>query len=328
MRFLWIDNTSPYFNLAAEEYLLKQTQDDIFMLWQNEDSVIVGRYQNSLAEVDIDYIEANHIKVARRITGGGAVFHDLGNLNFTFIRNIQPEEKTIDFRRYLNPIVEALQELGVPAEFSGRNDLTIEGRKISGNAMTFYQNRVLEHGTLLFSTIPDHLSAALKVDPSKFSDKAVQSVRSRVTNISEHLAKPMTVLEFKDHIFQHIMQKEQLTQVDRLTATETELIQEAANRKNTTWEWNFGMSPRYGYHQKTRTKGGIIEVWMDVREGIIQDVQFYGDFFAPTDPAELAKTLIGRKHQRAELSSTLDNIDISLYFSNISTEEILNLLTQ
>ena len=328
MRILWLDTQDPYFNLAAEEYLLKETEEDIFMLWQNEDSVIIGRYQNTLAEVDMAFIEAQGIKVARRITGGGAVFHDLGNLNFTFIRNIAPNEKKIDFHQYLAPIVEALHAIGVPAEFSGRNDLTIEGRKISGNAMTFHNNRVLEHGTLLFSTIPDHLAKALKVDPAKFSDKAVQSVRSRVTNISEHLAVPMSVIEFKDHIFQHILRAEGQTSIGRLSDQETAAIERQAKNKNATWEWNYGQSPQYSYHQKTRTAGGIIEVMMDVKEGIIRDLHFYGDFFSAGDPDQFARLLIGQRHQKEILADTLQHIQISDYFTNISASEMLTLLTQ
>lgn len=150
MRYLWLSTQSPYFNLAAEEYLLKQTDDDIFMLWQNANSIIIGKHQNTVAEINQEYVQSHNITVARRITGGGAVFHDLGNLNFTFIQNIQPQEKEVNFVRYLQPIVDALKALGLPATFSGRNDLLLDGKKISGNAMVFHENRVLEHGCMLF----------------------------------------------------------------------------------------------------------------------------------------------------------------------------------
>ncbi|MBO7648216.1 MAG: lipoate--protein ligase [Bacteroidales bacterium] len=326
MRILWLDTQDPFFNLAAEEYLLKETEEDIFMLWQNADSVIIGRYQNTMAEVNMEFIESHHVTVARRITGGGAVFHDLGNLNFTFIQKVKPHEKEVDFQRYLTPIVDALRSLNVPAEFSGRNDLTIEGRKISGNAMVFYQDRVLEHGTLLFSTIPDHLAAALKVDPAKFSDKAVKSVRSRVTNISEHLSAPMTVTAFKDYLLRYMTEQWQVP-VSSLTTEETSRIRQMADAKNATWEWNFGKSPQYAYQQKLRTKGGSLEVLMNVQNGIIQDIRFYGDFFSSRDPEELSRILTGQSHNRKTILGILQDLDISTFFNNVTKEEFISLLS-
>ena len=200
IRYITLDTTSPYHNLAVEEYLLQQTTDNVFMLWQNDNTIVIGRHQNTAAEVNQEYVDSHHVNVVRRLTGGGAVFHDTGNLNFTFIQNVEPGKKEIDFLRYLQPIVDALRSLGVPASFSGRNDLVINGQKISGNAMTFFGNRVLEHGTLLFSSQMSDLANALKVDPDKFIDKAVKSVRCPVTNISDHLPHPISVLEFKNYL--------------------------------------------------------------------------------------------------------------------------------
>ncbi|PKP15313.1 MAG: lipoate--protein ligase, partial [Bacteroidetes bacterium HGW-Bacteroidetes-22] len=194
-------NTDPYFNLAADEYVMKNFKEDCFMLWRNEPSIIVGKHQNTLAEINVDYVKENSIKVVRRITGGGAVFHDLGNLNFTFIRNSE-EGAQVDFRKFTQPIIDVLQKIGINAVFEGRNDLTIDGKKFSGNAEHVWKKRTLHHGTLLFSAVITDLSAALKVNPLKFNDKAVKSVRSRVTNISEHLKEKMDVLEFRDRIME------------------------------------------------------------------------------------------------------------------------------
>ena len=323
MRYIWLNTQSPHHNLAVEEYLLKHTHDDIFMLWQNADSIIIGRHQNTLAEINLDFVEQQHIIIARRLTGGGAVFHDLGNLNFTFIQNIQPEEKEINFVKYLQPIVDALNHLGVAATFSGRNDIVIDGKKISGNAMCFHENRVLEHGTLLFSTIQNNLAQALKVDPAKFSDKAVKSVRSRVTNISEHLQKPMTVLEFKDYLMNFVAGE---NRIESLTEQEEEIVRQLEQDKFSRWEWNFGNSPKYSFDKKIKTKGGILQVMMNVSDGRIANLMFFGDFFGRKDPDELAQQLIGTEHQTDILKSKLTNIKIEDYFNNVSVEELLELL--
>ena len=326
MRYIWLPTQSPFVNLATEEYLLTQSQEDIFMLWQNADSVIIGRHQNTLAEINEAYVNEHNITIARRLTGGGAVFHDLGNLNFSFIRNVAPEEKEINFVKFLQPVVDALQSLGVPASFSGRNDLVVHDKKISGNAMVFYGNRVLEHGTLLFSTIQNHLAEALRVDPEKFKDKAVKSVRSRVTNISEHLKTPMTVLEFKDYLMDFILKQQPGTTIEPLTPREEDDIRKRAETKFSTWEWNYGTSPKYSIDRKLRTQGGTVQVMMDVKNGIIHDLRFFGDFFSQKNPDELANMLIGKVHNRTSLQKILCGIDVQQYLNGVAEEELLELL--
>ena len=327
IRYITLNSTSPYHNLAVEEYLLQQTTDSVFMLWQNDNTIVIGRHQNTAAEINQEYVDNHRVNVVRRLTGGGAVFHDTGNLNFTFIQNVESGKKEIDFLKYLQPIVNALQSLGVPVAFSGRNDLVINGQKISGNAMTFFGNRVLEHGTLLFSSQMSDLANALKADPDKFIDKAVKSVRSRVTNISDHLPHPMTVLEFRDYLMDYIMKDNQLSGIQNLTKEEEAIVNRLMEEKYQTWEWNYGKSPEYSMNKKIRTKGGTVQVIADIRDGHLRDLQFYGDFFGEKDPQELINQLIGLRLVKATLTTSLANININDYFHNVTHDDIINLLT-
>lgn len=315
-------NTNAYFNLAMEEYFLKNTNEDIFLLWQNENSIIVGKNQNTLSEINYDYVKENNIKVVRRLSGGGAVFHDLGNINFTFISC--NDNSFSDFKKFTMPIVEALKELNVHAEFSGRNDLLIDGQKFSGNAQYNYKNKVMHHGTLLFSSKINDLSNALKVKPSKFQGKSVKSVKSRVTNISSHLDKKMTVLEFKDYLMDFINKRDENSHFYELNDKDVESINKLVEEKYSTWEWNFGYSPKYSLYNELKYPGGNVEFSLDVHDGLIKDIKFFGDFFGKEDISFIENKLRNVKHNEYSIKSALEDVDINNYFLNCNIDILVS----
>lgn len=312
--------TDPYFNMAMEEYFLKNFSENIFILWRNEPAIIVGKHQNSLAEINVDFVRQRGIKVVRRLTGGGAVFHDLGNINFTFIENGSKP----DFQKFTRPILDVLINLGVNARFEGRNDLTIDGRKFSGNAIAVWQNRTLEHGTLLFSAEMTDLSAALKVNPLKFEDKAVKSTRSRVTNISEHLKQQLTVTEFRDKVMHHIMSVYPDSRFYNYTNEDIKAIEDLRDNKYSTWDWNFGTSPTYAFSKMVRTGGGNVEFHIQANKGVIENIRIFGDFFGTKDIKEIEELLTNCKHQPEAISQKLNEVDINQYIAGAMVNELVN----
>lgn len=317
------ESIEPYYNMAAEEYLLKNFDVDSFMLWRNNNAIIVGKHQNTLAEINIDYVKEKQIKVVRRLSGGGAVFHDLGNLNFTFIQTGE-EGKLVDFQKYTKPIIDILKKLGVDAKFEGRNDITIEGKKFSGNAEHVFRNKILHHGTLLFTSNMKDISDALKVNPLKFKDKAVKSVRSRVTNISDHLKEQIDLDTFTDMIMQHIMEMYPEAKPYEFTDKDKVAIQELADKKYSTWEWTFGYQAKYDFNKLIKTPGGNIEFHMNVNDGNITSLKIFGDFFSSKDISDIEKLLVGVRHEEQKILEALKDIDISDYFNKVTKEEFIS----
>jgi lipoate-protein ligase A len=314
-------NTDPYFNLAAEEYFLKNFQEDFFMLWRSRPSVVVGKHQNALAEINHEFVQKNQIPIARRLSGGGTVFHDPGNVNFTFIRSVEKIQE-VNFRVFTIPVIEALKKLGVEAYTTGLNDLLIDGKKISGNAEHIHKNRILHHGTLLFDSHLEALKGALKVDLSKYEDKAVQSNRSEVTNIADYLPNPLSVVEFTDFLFSEIRQNIPKSKVYELTETDIEAIQKLSIEKYQTWDWIFGYSPKYHFTNKIETENGEIHIKLLVERGRIAEVSFSGAI-QPEFSQKIAEALIGCRHDYETLKSILLKLDESFRIQDLAEERFL-----
>lgn len=324
MRYISNRSTDPALNLAAEEYLLTKSDDEVFMLWRNDSAVIVGRNQNALSQIDEAFVRERSIPVVRRLSGGGAVFHDLGNINFTFIANATPADG-LDFQRFTTPILEALGRMGVQCAFDGRNDLVIDGKKFSGNAQHFHGGRILHHGTLLFASDIADISSALRVDPEKYRDKAIKSVKKRITNISSHLPAPMEITEFIDTLMGHVSGE---AVQDGLAFSEEEqaAIERLADLRYRSWDWNFGSSPTYDFTRSTRTPGGLLEVHMDVHKGRISRVRLFGDYFGVRDIGDLETLLAGCPHDRAELARRLEGVDLDQYLKGVDLPTLLDCL--
>lgn len=296
-------SADPYFNLAAEEYFLKNFQEDFFMLWRSKPSVVVGKHQNALAEINHQFVRVNQIPVARRLSGGGTVFHDPGNVNFTFIRNVK-DISEVNFKVFTVPVVAALKNLGVDAYTTGRNDLLINGKKISGNAEHVNKNRVLHHGTLLFDSHLEALKGALKVDLSKFEDKAVQSNRSEVTNIANYLSTPISVEEFTRFLFEEICGTYPDFKVYEPTSEDIAAIEKLATEKYQTWDWIFGYSPRYRFTNTIETPNDTISVSLLVEKGRITEAAFFGEIQDEIGQ-KLAEALVGCRHDFEDISGQL-----------------------
>ncbi len=321
-------STDPAFNLALEEYLFNTLPrgKTCFMLWQNDNAVIVGKYQNTAAEINREYVKEHGIKVIRRLSGGGAVYHDLGNLNYTFISD--DGSTSIDFSTFCRPVVQALKALGIEAAANGRNDICIEGRKISGNAQYTHNGRTMHHGTLLFDSDLTKVASSLRPNTAKFQTKAVQSVHSRVTNIKDYLPADIGLHEFKAALKQEILSE---TDAAILSLSESDLleIQKLKTSRYDTWEWNYGVSPAYNVVKQQRIDScGTLELYLNIQKGVIKDAVLLGDFFGNGDITELTKKIIGLPLEKKPLETALSHFPVPYYCHNLSAGQFISLILE
>ncbi|TAA70584.1 lipoate--protein ligase [Planococcus salinarum] len=327
----FVDNkgiTDPRINLAIEEYLLKKMdveKDPFLLFYINEPSIIIGKNQNTAEEINTDYVDSNGIHVVRRLSGGGAVYHDLGNLNYSFI-TIDDGESFRNFRKFTEPVVRALNSLGVNAELSGRNDLMAEGRKVSGNAQFSTRGRMFSHGTLMFDTDVEEVVSALKVSKEKIESKGIKSIRSRVANISEFLEQTMTITEFRSSILHSVFEGEANVKLWELTEEDWVGIHEISRERYGNWEWNYGKSPKFNVKHSHRFPVGGIDVRLQVEKGLVEDAKIFGDFFGVGDVSELETAITGVKYERAALDEAISGIDIPKLLGGITKDEFLQLI--
>ena len=301
MYLIRTDTTDPAYNLAAEEFLLKQKRGDIFYLWRNKPSIIIGKNQNAYSEIDVDYVRDHGIQVVRRLTGGGAV----------------------SFERFTRPVVDFLRSLGLDAAFSGRNDIQVSGYKISGNAQTRFGDRFMHHGTLLFGANMTDLSRALTVHPLKIQGKSIQSVRARVANISEFLKEPMEITEFMDKLLAFVEAKYPDSEAYTLSKEDHAQIGRLCAEKYAQWGWNFGENPAYSFQKTAKFDGGLIEVRMDIDGERITGIRIAGDFFGVAEISELEAALTGVSHEPEAIRAALAGMDLVPYLGGITTEQLI-----
>ncbi len=306
MLFIHNQHRDPYFNIALEEYLLHNQPQDVTMLWWSEPSVIIGKHQNAFAEVNLPFVLRNNIPVIRRLSGGGTVFHAPGNLNFTFILEGEPGD-LVNFRKHTAPVIDFLNKMGVQAHFAGKNDILTEGLKISGNAEHVHKNRVLHHGTLLYDADLDVLQEAIRVEPGRYHDKSIQSMRSRVANISDMLDAPHSFDAFgrmlEDHLTGHFGQVSPY----ELTGDDIRVVNKLVSEKYSQWDWNFAWSPgKYDFHGKAQRDGHDLALALEVKKGMIVSAKFSGYGVTP-EWENMASDLKGTRHKPDEILRILVN---------------------
>ena len=326
---LYVDNEGhydPQINLAIEEYILRNLdpEETYLLFYINDPAIIIGKNQNTIEEINTDYIEKNNIYVVRRLSGGGAVYHDRGCLCFSFITK-DDGNSFHNFKKFTDPVVKALHDMGVEAELSGRNDILVDGKKVSGNAQFSTRGRMFSHGTLLLDTEIEAVVKALKVKMDKIESKGIKSIRNRVTNISEYLDEKIDVLTFKQRILEGLFEDGPIQQY-KLTEEDWEKINELSKERYQNWDWNYGKSPAFNIQHSKRFPIGSIDIRLDVDRGIVQQCKIFGDFFGVGDVSDIEELLIGVKYTKADIREVLEGIDLKHYFGQLSLDDFLELI--
>lgn len=324
MIYIETGSTDPYFNFGLEYYLIteKMFDEPVFLFWQTAPTLMVGKFQNTLEEINVAYAKEHQIHLVRRMSGGGTIYTDMGGFQFTFIIPGKTEE--ISFSEYIRPVIQALHDMGIAgAGFNGRNDLVIDGKKFSGNAQYLYNGFTLHHGSLLFDTNIEQMVKSTTVDPYKIISKGIKSVRERVTNISEHLKAPMDSQEFKMRMVTSIMGGSGYKTYE-LTETDRKRISELGDLKFNNWDCIYGRNPKCNLTKTGRFTGGKMEVSLEVSHGTIRDCTIYGDFFGSLDMDALCQALIGVKYEESAIASAIAPFDIEHGLYQITRSELFS----
>ena len=327
---VFIDNegiNDPHINLALEEYALRNfdPSTDYLLFYINEPSIIIGRNQNTLEEINFNYVDENGIHVVRRMSGGGAVYHDFGNLNFSFMTNHDIKSLN-NFKKFTEPVIKVLNKMNVPAELKGRNDIVANDKKISGNAQFSTGKRMFHHGTLLLDSDIGEVVNALNVKMSKIQSKGHKSVRSRVANISEFLEEKVDIETFRKLILKGLYEERAHFETYKLTEEDWEGVHKLKDEKYATWDWNYGSSPKFNIQRTKRFPIGEIDLRIFVEKGKITSFKIYGDFFGKEPVETLEKLLIGSRYEKSEIAKLLEPIVIEDYFGDLPKEDYLELV--
>ena len=322
MEYINSPRTDPCWNLALEQYVFDSMDrsKSYFMLWQNHNTIVVGKNQNTVEEINSDFVRAHDITVVRRLSGGGAVYHDLGNLNFTFITDADKMDG-IDLHMFCVPIVETLRSFGVQAEISGRNDITVDGKKFSGNSQYVREGRVMHHGTIMFDSDLTTVTQALQVDREKIQSKGIKSVASRVTNLRPYMPEGTTLAQFRQRLLEYLSAAEPLHTLTLTAADETQ-IEAIRAARYATWEWNYGRSPKFDVRCKRYWDGGCLEANVSIANGVITDVRFFGDFLSVCGLEELVERLKGVTFRPEDVRAVLNDSPVGELFGSITADEV------